>query len=151
MVLIVDEMLSKENLEIIKWKGEKAYYEEVLRRYESQTEPHKREECSRRDERILRAIRASVAELFGVPYASLMDGTRKREKVEMRYLVFLVAREFSNSTDADFVKLFPAYDRVTINYHSLRKAKELMEIDPRYAERYARLKESVNRMLKESE
>lgn len=150
IVLAADQMLDQEGLEIIKWRGEQAYYEEVLRRAKDDTilKWTKESHNSSRDKMILQAVRTSVAKLWGIPYADLMDGTRKREKVEMRYLVFTVTRFFSLSPDGEYAKLFPSFNRVSINHHALQKAQELMDIDYEYKVKYQQLQDAVGKELK---
>lgn len=102
-----------------------------------------------RDRLILASIQVSCLEVWDTPFEEIMSKTRKREVVDRRYTIMSVARELSESTPNDFARLFPAFDRCTINNHAVQAARVYRESDPAFRKQYDLFSETTIRHFKE--
>lgn len=80
-----------------------------------------------------------------------MTRGRQRPYVEKRYIVFYTARQMSKATDANFAGLFPTFDRVTVNYHALRTASDLIHNNRDFRKEYKRFSDRVIQLFSEEE
>lgn len=102
-----------------------------------------------RDRLILASIQVSCLEVWDTPFEAIMSKVRKREYVDRRYTIMSVARELSESNPNDFARLFPAFDRCTINHHAIPTAKVYMESDPTFRKQYKLFEDTTIRHFKE--
>jgi hypothetical protein len=108
-------------------------------------------EAPSRDRFILSCLQRTCLEVWDIAFEDLMMRGRQRPIVEKRYIVFYTARQMSKSTDADFAGLFPSFDRVTVNYHALRTASDLIHNNRAFRNEYKRFSDMANELFKEIE
>lgn len=92
-----------------------------------------------RDDLMMIRLNQACMEVWQMPITEVLKRTRKREYVEMRYIVFSVAREISRATPSRFAHLFP-YDRNTINRYAIQVVTDWMQTDPDFRLKYLHFK-----------
>lgn len=101
------------------------------------------------DRTIISCIQRACLEVWDIPYEELMTSGRQRPYVEKRYIVFYTARQMSKSKDADFAGLFPSFDRVTVNYHALITASDLIHNNRAFRNEYNIFSDRVFQLFSE--
>ena len=102
-----------------------------------------------RDRLLLSCIQIACLEVWDMPYEEIMSRTRKREYVDRRYIIMSIARDISCSTPADFARLFPEYDRCTINNHAIQVAEVYRDTDQEFRKQYDAFYNTTIKHLKE--
>jgi len=89
-----------------------------------------------RDRLIKAGLQLACLEVWDMPYEEVMKRCQKREYVDKRYTVMSVARELSDSKPSDFARLFPDFNRCTVNHHAIETAGIYCETDPEFRKQY---------------